>query len=186
MKAWPLKIYLLAAMLAALTFALAFVLGVGLIVTTGIPATGGIANIFVAVLIMIIGARLVPRFGFATLTLTLLFLFAVPTVIGGPPGPQKIINGLVIGLAADVILAVGKRSWWAHIVAGSVGAMVSIVSIYFVMLALSLPGVDKLAPLLLPLTLMQGVLGALAAWLALVLYDKRLAKLAAVKRLAVD
>src|ERR1700694_1178089 len=122
MTPWPLKIYLLSPMLAALTFALAFALGAGLIVATGIPATGGIANIFVAVLIMIIGVKIAPRFGFATLTIALVFLFAIPTVIGGPPGPQKIINGLVIGLTADVILALGQRTRWAHIVAGSVGA----------------------------------------------------------------
>jgi ABC-type thiamin/hydroxymethylpyrimidine transport system permease subunit len=186
MKAWPLKIYLLAAMLAALTFALAFALGIGLIVSTGIPATGGIANIFVAVTIMIIGVKLVPRFGFATLTIALVFLFAVPTVIGGPPGPQKILNGLAIGLTADIILAVGRRTRWAHIVAGSIGAVVSIVSIYLVMLAMSLPGVDRLAPLLLPLTAVQAILGALAAWLAVILYEKRLANLSAVKRLAAD
>lgn len=183
-NSWPLKYYLMAAMLAALTFALALALGAGLILATGIPATGGIANIFVSVLLMIIGVKLVPRFGFATLTITLVFLFAIPTVIGGPPGPQKLINGLLIGGCADLVLLLGHRSRWAHVVAGSLGAMISILSIYAVLVVLGLPGADKLARLLLPLTIMQAVMGAFAAWLAVNIFDKRLSHLAAVKRLA--
>lgn len=183
MNKWQTKHFVLSGVLAALTFAAAFALGAGIILATGIPATGGIANIFIAVLIVMIGIQIVPKFGFATLTVGLVFTFAIPTVIGGPPGVYKVLNGIAIGLAVDIILAIGKRTRLAHIIAGSVGSMVSILSIYAALIILRLPGADRLAPLLLPLTIMQGVLGALAAWVALLIFRHRLAKLTSVQRL---
>lgn len=183
MKTLNLKDYILAAMFAALTFALAFLLGAGIILASGIPATGGIANIFVAVFILIIALKMVPKFAFGTLTLGLVFFFAIPTVIGGPPGMYKVVNGVLIGFTADFILLVGKRTKIAHIVAGSVGAVVSIVSIYVAMLLMGLPGVDRLASLVWPLSALQAVLGAVAAWLAVTLFDRRLSHLASVRRI---
>lgn len=183
MSRWTTRVFVLAGMFAAVMFALAFALGAGIITATGIPATGGIANIFVAVFILMIAVRLVPVFGFATLTLTLLFTLAVPTVIGGPPGPQKILSGLAVGLCIDIVLAAGGRSFTAHVVAGSVGAAVSILSIYGLLLVMRLPGADRLAPLVAPLTVVQAVLGGTAAWLGCRLFDSRLEKLSAVRRL---
>lgn len=183
MQKWEVKDFVLSGILAALTFALAFALGAGIILATGIPATGGIANIFVSVLVLIIGVQLVPKFGFGTLTIALVFTFAIPTIIGGPPGVYKILNGILIGLVADIILVLGHRKRWAHIVAGALGAVTSILSVYAALLILKLPGASKLAPLLLPLTLMQAVLGAAAAWVGLQIFERRLSKLTSVQRL---
>jgi hypothetical protein len=61
--------------------------------------------------------------------------------------------------------------------------MVSIVSIYFALVAMRLPATEKLRPLLLPLTLIQGVLGMLGGWVAVVIFERRLKNLSAVKRL---
>lgn len=183
MQKWEVKDFVLSGILAALTFALSFALGAGIILATGIPATGGIANIFVAVLILIIGVKLVPKFGFGTLTVGLVFTFAIPTIIGGPPGVYKVLNGIVIGLVADSILALGHRKRWVHILAGSLGAVTSILSVYVALVVLKLPGATKLAPLLIPLTLMQAVLGAAAAWIGLQIFERRLSKLTSVQRL---
>jgi hypothetical protein len=180
---WELKHFILSGILAALAFAVAFVLGTGIILATGIPATGGIANIFAAVFILIIGMKIVPKFGFATLTLGLLFTLAIPTIIGGPPGVYKIVNGILIGLVADIVTVLGRRTRWAYILAGSLGSVTSILSIYIALVILQLPGADRLAPLLLPLTLLQAVMGALGAWAGLALFERRLSKLNAVKRL---
>ena len=180
---WETKHFVLAGIFAAVTFAVAFMLGTGIIVATGIPATGGIANIFAAVLIVIIGVKLAPRFGFATLTIGLLFTIAIPTIIGGPPGIYKVINGILIGLTADIVLFFGKRTYISHIVAGSLAAVVSIVSIYYAMLILGLPAVEKLKPLLLPLSILQAITGAAGAYVGQRIFDKRLVKIEAVKRL---
>lgn len=186
MRPWTTKDFVVSGILAALTFALSFALGAGIILATGIPATGGIGNIFVAVLILIIGMRIVPKFGFGALTIGLVFTFAIPTVIGGPPGVYKIINGVLIGLVADVILVLGRRARWAHILAGSIGAVVSILSVYVALVILKLPGASKLAPLLLPLAAVQAVLGAAAAWVAVQIFERRLSKLTAVQRILAD
>lgn len=182
-KGWEIKHFVMAGVFAAVTFAVAFILGSGIILATGIPATGGIANIFAAVLIAIIGVKLVPKFGFATLTIGLLFTLAIPTIIGGPPGVYKTINGILIGLTADIVLLIGRRSQLAHIIAGSLAAVVSIVSIYIALVILNLPGVEKLKPLLFPLSILQAVTGAAGAYTGLVIFNRRLIKINAVKRL---
>ena len=99
---WTIRDFGLSGIFAAITFGLAFALGAGIITATGIPATGGIANIFIAVLVVLIGMQICPKFGFGTLTVGLIFTFAIPTVIGGPPGAYKVVNGLLIGLVLDV------------------------------------------------------------------------------------
>ena len=182
---WQVKDFVLAGVFGVMTFAVAFLLGAGIILTTGIPATGGIANIFVAVFIVVIGLHLVPRYGFAALSIGILFLVATPTIIGGPPGVYKIANGILIGLVIDTILHLGRRRKAAYILAGSAGAMTSILSIYGAMRLLHLPGVERLQPLVLALTLIQGVTGALGAWLAVEVFHRRLQHLQAVQRLMV-
>src|ERR1043166_8100416 len=130
MQKWEIKDFVLSGILAALTFALAFALGAGIILATGIPATGGIANMFVAVLVLVIGVQMAPKFGFGTLTIGLVFTFAIPTIIGGPPGAYKVVNGIVIGFVADTVLALGRRTRWSHILAGALGSVTSILSVY--------------------------------------------------------
>lgn len=182
-QGWEIKHFVMAGIFSATAFAVAFVLGAGIILATGIPATGGIANIFAAVFILIIGVKLVPKFGFATLTVGLLFTLAIPTIIGGPPGVYKIANGTLIGLVVDIVLVIGRRSRLAHIIGGSIGAVVSILSIYAALVIFRLPGVEKLAPLLLPLTILQALMGAVGAFASLLIFERRLSKLNAVKRL---
>lgn len=153
---------------------------------TGIPATGGIANILAAVLVLVVGAHMVPRFGFGILTMGLMFTLAIPTLIGGPPGVFKIMNGVLIGLVFDIIVTLGARRTWAYVVGGSLAAVTSITSIYAAMVLLSLPGVQKLQPLLLPLSLLQAVTGAVGAWLGCMIYQRRLRNLRFVRQLLGD
>jgi hypothetical protein len=174
MKKWQLKHFIISGIFAAVAFAVAFTLGLGIIVATGIPATGGIANIIATTLVLIIGVKIVPRFGFSTLTLGLMFTMAIPTVTGGPPGVYKIINGILIGLTADIVLALGKRNNLSHILGGSMAAVVSILSIYAAMVILQLPAANLLRPLLPVLTIVQAVMGALGAWAGLTIFNKRL------------
>ncbi len=183
MKQWRLQEFVLSGIFAALIFATAFLLGAGIILATGIPATGGIANILAAVMVLVVGAKLVPRFWFGTLTLGLMFALAIPTLIGGPPGAFKVINGVLIGFVFDVVVVLCMRKNWGYVLAGSLAAVTSITSIYAAMVILDMPGADKLLPLLLPLTLMQAVTGAVGGWLGVQIFERRLKGLKFVRQL---
>jgi len=161
----------------AATFAIAFVLGTGLIMATGIPATGGLLNIFVCVAIAVVGAHAVPRFGSATLMMLVTFTLAIPTVIGGFPGVYKPMIGLAIGLVYDSVVVLGQRRHWAIYLGGGAAATTSILTIFAAMSILGLPGVDKLRPLLLALAGAQFVLGFLGAVLGRWLYESKLSRL---------
>lgn len=180
---WQLKHFVLAGIFAALTFSVAFILGTGVILATGIPATGGIVNIFAAVLVMMIGIKIVPKFGFATLTMGIMFAIAIPTVIGGNLGIYKVFNGILIGFTFDLIVYFGKRTTISHILGGALGSIVSILTLYFALVILELPGVEKLRPLLKYLVPLQGINGALGAWVGISIFNKRLKKIAAIQRL---
>lgn len=186
MTRWQTRDFVVAGVFAAMTFGVAFALGAGIIMSTGIPATGGVANILAAILIVTVGALIVPKFGFLTLTLGLMFTLAVPTVIGGPLGAFKIINGLLIGIVMDTIVAMGQRRRAAFIIAGSIGAMVSILSIYAALVLLKLPAADRLWPLLFPLTGIQAIAGAIGAWVGWHIYHSRLKNLRFVKSIQGD
>lgn len=179
------KQFILSGVLAATTFSVAFVLGSGVILATGIPATGGIVNIFACVVLMTVGSRLAPVFGFVTLTTALVFTFAIPTLIGGPAGIHKILIGVIIGVVFDGVVSLGRRRLGAYILAGALGASVSILSVFVSLVLLRLPGAERLRPLLLPLTAVQAVLGALAAWVGVRIFDRRLKHLSAVRRLMI-
>ena len=153
-----------------------------MILATGIPATGGMANIFPVVFLAVLGYRICPRPFFGTLTMAIVFLLAIPTVIGGPLGPLKLVNGLIIGLVWDLIVNAGGRRNGAIIAASGVAATVSLLCVYAGLLILRLPAVEKLRPLVLPLAVVQAVLGVVAAYLALRLYDARVSRWPAVQR----
>lgn len=180
---WEIKHFVLAGVFGALTFVVAFALGAGIILATGIPATGGLVNIFAAVLLMIIGIRIVPKFGFATLAMAIMFSIAIPTIIGGPPGVYKVVNGILIGLSFDIVALLLGRTRWGYVVAGSFASVISLLCVYFALVILQLPGIEKLEPLLKFLIPVQAINGALGALVANLLFDKRLKNISAIQRL---
>ncbi|HEY0156162.1 MAG TPA: hypothetical protein VGF28_02615 [Thermoanaerobaculia bacterium] len=179
---WRTRDVIFTGVLAATAFAAAFLLGAGVILATGIPATGGMANIFPVVFLAVLGYKICPRPFFGTLTMAIVFLLAIPTVIGGPLGPLKLVNGIIIGLVWDLIIVAGRRKNGAIIVASGVAAVVSLLCVYAGLIILKLPAVGKLRPLVLPLSGIQAVLGVVAAYLALKIYDARVSKWPAVQR----
>lgn len=182
-KSWELNDFVFAGITGALIFAFAFLLGSGIILATGIPATGGIANIFVAVILMTIAKHIKPKFGFATLALAITFTIAIPTIIGGTPGAYKIIVGILIGITIDSFVLIFKNSNVSYLIGCTLGAMVSIVSIFIAMKVMDLPGVDKLQPLMIYLVPIQGVNGLLGAFLGNYLFNSKLKNLPAIKRI---
>lgn len=179
---WRTRDAIFAGVVGTAAFAAAFLLGTGIILVTGIPATGGMANIFPVVFLAVLGFRISPRPLFGTVVLTIVFLLAIPTLIGGPLGPLKLINGVVIGLVWDAIVTLGRRRNGAIILASTIAAVVSLFAVYVGLVVLKLPAVAKLAPLLGPLAAVQAVLGAAASYLAIKTYEKRVAKWSSVER----
>lgn len=175
--------FIFAGICGALVFAVAFLLGSGIILATGIPATGGIVNILVAVLLMCIAKHIKPTFGFVTLAMTVTFSIAIPTIIGGPPGVHKILVGILIGLTFDVFVYIFKNSDKGYLIAGALASVVSIVSIFFAMKLIGLPGIEKLQPILLYLIIVQALNGLLGAFLGNKIFNSRLKNLPAIKRL---
>ncbi len=183
---WELNDFVFAGITGALIFAFAFLLGSGIILATGIPATGGIANILVAVFFMTIAKHIKPKFGFATLSLAITFALAIPTIIGGTPGIYKIVVGILIGLTIDLTILLLKNSNVSYLIGCSLGAMISIISIFFAMTIMDFPGVDKLQPLMKYLVPLQGLNGLIGAFLGNKVFHSRLKSLPAIKKMMAD
>jgi len=114
--------------------------------------------------------------------MTIVFFLAIPTTIGGPLGPLKLANGVLIGIVWDGVVTLGRRRNGAIILASAIAAVVSLLAVYGGLVLLKLPAVEKLRPLLAPLGAVQAVLGLLASYLSLKTYDKRVATWPSVRR----
>ncbi|MBN2095401.1 MAG: hypothetical protein JW727_05105 [Candidatus Aenigmarchaeota archaeon] len=171
------------ALFGAMIFAEGLILGTAVISLTGIPATGSLLNMFFALMLIVIGIKLVPKFGAATLITAILGVLSIPTVINGPPGVQKVLITFLLGFLFDVIVYLGSRSNKSHIVAASVGAPGLILMVYVELLVLGLPGLAQLQPVLVPLMLANLVLGAAGAYTGLWVYEKKLKSRAFVSRI---
>lgn len=111
-------------------FIVAFVLGSGVTIGTGIPLLGGIVNGVLVSMILTIGLLAVNRFGTATL---MWFVFSLPATLTatlGPPGFYKIAIGVIAGLLWDSVYFGLKR----RTAALYAGALLGAISIMFLML----------------------------------------------------
>jgi len=167
----------------ALILVVGFVLGSAIIMATGIPATGSLLNVIVAVFIAIIGFKLVDKFGAAIVMLTVEGAISVPTVINGPPGIHKILLLFVVGLSAEIILLLTKRSNKGYYAVGLISGIEIVTFIYLSLALLGLPGEETLRPIIIPLAAVSGVMGAIGAYLGVRVYDSKLQHLSVVQSL---
>ena len=171
------------ALFGAIIFAIAFVLGTAILAVTGIPATGGLANVLVGVLLLVIGVKTINKFGVGTIIMTIEGALSVPTLINGTPGVHKIFLMLLMGLIFDIIVVMFKRTKKGFILGATLGTLVLPWAMYYAMVLMGLPGPEKLQPILIPISLAYAVLGAVGAWMGLILYEKKLKDKAFVKQL---
>lgn len=167
----------------ALIFVAAFTLGSALLIATGTPATGTIVNMLVIVLIAVIGLKIVDKFGAAIVMLTIEGTITVPTLTNGPPGLHKILMLFIIGLIVDIILLLTKRSNRGYIFAGFITGIDVVVFIYLSLLLLGLPGEEKLRAIVIPLSIVSGIMSGLGAYIGLNIYDKKLKHLSIIQNL---
>jgi hypothetical protein len=167
----------------ALVFVAVFILGSGVLLVTGIPATGGLVNMLVAIFLAVVGAKIIDKFGTITVMLTVTGIISIPTLSFGPPGLHKIPMMFLVGLIIDLVASVLKRENKGYIIGGSIAGFLAPIFIYSTLILLGLPGAEKLEPLLIPLMLVYAVLGLIGAYLGVTTYDKKLKHLSVVQSL---
>ncbi len=163
--------------------ALEFITGSAVIMATGIPGTGSIVDVIIAVFIAVIGLKIVDKVGAATVLVTVSGILSIPTLINGPPGIHKILVMLIVGLTIDVILLLSERSNRGYIFAGLFVGVEIIILIYISLVLLGLPGEQQLRAILIPISLISGIMGAAGAYLGIKVYEGRLKHLSVVQSL---
>jgi hypothetical protein len=172
------------ALFGAVLFFLVFTLGAGIITATGIPMSGGIANMVVAVLVLTIGKNIVPKFGSASLILTVAAIIAVPTITWGPPGIYKVPMQFLLGLTYDLAFYLLGQNKWRDILAGGAVGGIAAPNMYLFLAVLGLPGADKLAPLLAVFSGLYLVLGIFGGHVGKWIYETKLKNRAFIKQLS--
>lgn len=181
---WNLKRAFIATVFAAATFALAFVLGNSITVAFG-PGTSGFVSAIFTTILVVVSANIVQRFGVFTLMVTLFTVLAIPTNMFGPPGPHKIIIGLITGLTYDIVwygLCSVKFEKVALPIAAAVATGVSLLLVYQLLVYLGHPKMETLGKIVLWMTPIYAILGLLGGWLGNLIYA-RIKHLSVVKQL---
>jgi ABC-type thiamin/hydroxymethylpyrimidine transport system permease subunit len=179
---WTVKRLFLTAVFAAATFAASFALGNAITLTLG-PGTSGIATIIVTTVLVVICARLVETPGVFTLIVTLFTVMAIPTNLFGPPGPHKILIGLLTGLTYDLVWNITGRRRFSLPIAAALATAVSILLIFGLMTYLHHPRADYLKSVLKYIGPMYALFGFLGGVIGNWIYDHSLSRLSVVQQL---
>lgn len=156
---------------SAAIFGLAFVLGNAITTAFGPGMSGFISTIFTTLLI-VVSAKVTEMRGVFTITITLFTILAIPTSLFGPPGPQKIIIGLLTGLCYDLVWELMGRSKHSLKVAAFIATALSLILVYFLMTKLDHPKLESLKNIIYWAPFVYGLLGAIGAMLGESIYSK--------------
>lgn len=164
------------AMLSVASFLIETTLGLFLLPLIPIPLVGGFASGFFDAILIFTAIFLVPRRGAPLLFAVLLLTMSTITPSFGPVGAYKILIGIGLGLAIELLLMLIGRSIKAYVVATALGFGGSIPMTYFAWVWFKIPGPEDLQPLLLWLTLAYVALGAAGALAGAWIYTRRLSR----------
>lgn len=150
---------------------------------TGISGSGGIINIFVHGGLTTFVVLVVRQFGSATIAWLVLTVLAIPLPIIGPPGfLLKILNGLFIGICADItFLLLKRRERLASIVVGGMSTISAGATLFAMLVFLKINWLliaEKVSELLLTfpgvsiLLVFSFIAGMPAGYLGWIVYDK--------------
>lgn len=173
---WGVREPLVCGATAGLTFAASFVFG-GAITTALGPGTSGIVTIVITTIVVVFGAKLVDEIGALTLIVTLYSIFAIPTNMFGPPGPAKIIVGILVGISYEITVFGFKRLGredLGYISAGAVGAIFAIFLIWGVLILVDPQGAtaSRLGDVILWIWIPYGILGVIGGWVGIRVYNQ--------------
>lgn len=171
------------AMMALASFLIETTLGLLILPFIPIPLMGGLVSVVVDAALIFIAYYLVPRRGQPLLFAVLLLTMSTVTPSFGPVGLYKIFIGIGLGLTLELLLLIIGRNAVTGIIATATACGLSIPMTYLAWVRFNIPGIDRLRPALVWLSLVYAGLGALGASLGYLIYKKRLSRHAAIVRL---
>jgi len=178
------RLWILSGAFGGLLFAINLTIGAGLTYATGNPGFSGLVTGFTTSFVFYILVRTTERFGAVTIAFTLYCLFAIPTVLMGPPGPYKVLVGFLCGLAFDSILYFFRYRFSAYLGGFVIFVAVMLPAIYLAYLYLDFPGIDRFRSLMFILAGIFVAEGWIAAWVAKALFNRRISELSVVKKVS--
>lgn len=179
-----IRLWSLSGAFGGLLFAINLSLGAGLTYATGNPGFSGLITGLTTSFVLYMLMSTTKRFGAITIAFTLYCLLATPTVLMGPPGPYKILVGLICGLTFDLILYLLKYRFYSFLIGFLGYVLVMLAGMYTAYVYLSLPQLDKFRNLMFILATIFTVEGWVAAWLSKITFERRIKKLSVVKKVS--
>jgi len=178
------KLWILSGAFGGLLFAINLSLGAGLTYATGNPGFSGLITGLTTSFVLFMLISTTKKFGAITIAFTLYCLLATPTVLMGPPGPYKILVGLVCGLTFDLILYFLKYRFYSFLIGFLGYVLIMLIGTYTAYSYLKLPQLDKFKNLMFILAIIFTIEGWIAAWLGKIIFEKRIKKLSIVKKIS--
>jgi len=178
------RLWILSGAFGGLLFAINLSLGAGLTYATGNPGFSGLITGLTTSFVLFMLMSTTKKFGAITIAFTLYCLLATPTVLMGPPGPYKILVGLVCGLTFDLILYLLKYRFYSFLIGFLGYVFMMLIGTYTAYFYLNLPQLDKFKSLMFILAIIFTVEGWIAAWLSKITFEKRIKKLSIVKKVS--
>ncbi len=172
-----------AGLFGALAFALAYVIGMALTLATGIPIASAAVNGIIVSFVMVLGAKIIDRHGAFTLMTLVYSVLAVPTVLLGPPGPQKIVIGLGMGIVFDLIVFATKKQSWGYVVGSVLFIATGVLLVLYSMILLGMPGVERLKQALIVIIVISSLPASIGAFLGIRVFHNKFKHLSFVRNL---
>ncbi|MBI2575368.1 hypothetical protein HYV82_05785 [Candidatus Woesearchaeota archaeon] len=173
----------IAAGFGALMFAIGFAISTPIQLITGTPGTGGLVSGIILIILLVIGDRILQRFGYGTVSATTMAILSIPTVLFGAPGIYKVAVGFAGGLLWDASLLFLKRNRVGYTIAAIAAGTAILISMLLMLAALGLPGDEKMKQIFLIMWIVDAIIVVIGVQIALLLYEKKIKNLKVVRQL---
>ena len=163
LKKFETKELIFAALMGALMFVLSFAFGSVLNVALGNPSASAFISTLIQPIIVVVALLIIRKFGVATMMYFIYGVLAIPTnMMGGLPGPLKIVLALTMGLSFDIVTRVGKYNKISLFLGAIVIYLTSMPLLIYFYIKLGIPGADKFiaaAPILIAISVIETFIG---------------------------
>jgi hypothetical protein len=173
LKSFSTKQLVFIALMGAAMFVVSFIIGSSLNIALANPIASGLFTAFAQPVFLTIAILTTRRFGVGTSMYLIYGILAIPTnMLGGLPGPFKVVLALSMGLGFDLGV------WLLHfrksglILGMLITYIVNIPLTFLFYYLLNFPGLDKiikLAPIMFAVFFIEALLGI---WLGLFIYRR--------------
>jgi len=171
-KKFTTKQLIFIALMGALMFVLSFVLGSALNVLIN-PSASGFTSALIQPILIVVALLIMKRFGVATMMYLIYGILAIPTnMVGGFPGPIKILIVFIMGIVPDIVAYIKKYEKWSILLGLVIMYIITIPLMIYLYIKLGIPGADKFlkaVPFLACIFFFEGVVGW---YLGIKIYNK--------------